>query len=654
MKKAQITPFMIIGIIILIAASFFFYYRNAIMGEFDIVPEDVKPIKNYIEDCLEKTGEDAVIRLGMQGGYIDVPDEIRLAEAYVELIPRSSVRIPYWYYNDLNFIPSIGSMETQISNYIENNLDKCVNLGVFQFEYEIEADNQIIVETSIAKNDVDLKMDYKLVIRDKTTGDETEISEYHASLPVKLKQVYELGIKILEAENSKTYFENMTVDWVAMNPKIPLNGLEFHCGELKWGVEEIKRRLQDMIYYNLPKVKVKNTNYQGFEEDSSVYERLKKYDVGDINKGNLPDIEAPEDAYDYSHYVIDARTTKTELKAGFVYNPDWGMDMVVRPSENGIMRSSKQSASEEFLSFICLNFYHFTYDIVYPIEVLVRDDKSFNGKGYVFRYAFPVMINHNQADREGFFNPEFIMLGSGLTGECDDLDGEEYDIRALGVDDYGIANMELKNINISYDCYKFRCSLGKTKADEGAYRLRTQLPSSCSHGFIVAEKEGYLRGREQVLDSVDVDVSIKKLKTFDFEVVMNDYDPANNRVGEDRTVKEPFIAVVDFQSVDEPSLSFFRKFPFDENTEDETIDLIEQNSRYKVDIILFDGADGVFVGGYKGEWRLNYNDIANNNKIIFHAASYMPKPLSKDAEQDVFKFLEENKEYKTKLEPELK
>ena len=652
-KKAQVTVFVVIGLVILIAASFFTYYRTLTLKEAEIVPEDVRPIKNYVQSCLEQVSKEAIIKLGMQGGYIEIPDEIRLNNAFVEIIPRSRIMIPYWSYNNLNVIPSIGNMENQISTYIRENIQDCMDFSIFLYDFEIEEKDEIQIKTTIAEKDVDIMMVHELLVKDKLNGDLTKISKFNAELPVKLKQVYELGKKIMDAENIYTYFENMTINWISMNRDIPLNGLEFHCSDLRWNVEEVKEELKDMIYYNLPKVKIQNTNYPKFLEDEKIYKELKKYDLEDIHEGKRPKVDTPQDAYDYSHYLLDVRTSKTDLKTGFSYQPSWGMDMIVRPSENGVMKTNKQNGNEEFLSFICLNVYHFTYDITYPIEVMVRDDESFNDKGYVFRFAFPVMINHNAPDRDGFFNSEFIMIGGETTGQCDGLSGPEYDIRAFGVDDFGITNMELKNVNLSYDCYKFRCDLGKTKADQGAYKLVTQLPSSCANGFVIAEKKGYLTSKQQVLDDEEIDVELKKLKEFEFEIMMNTYNVETNRIQGQIPVKEPFRAIIDIQSIDEPSLSYFGRYPFDQRSQDKMIKLIEQNSKYKLEITLYDEQEGRLIGGYKGEWNLRYNNIVNGKKIIFKTAKFSPTPMNKQDEADVAKFLEENNIYKDKLKPEI-
>jgi hypothetical protein len=611
------------------------------------------PVKNYIESCLKSVSEDAIIKLGMQSGYIDIPDQIKLAKSYIELIPNSPFIVPFWDYNGFSFVPTIGSMQDQISQYIQKNIIPCISLDVFQNDYEITLLNDTYIETVIADEDVDISMRYTMMIRTKSTDEQTKISKFSTIVPVRLKKAFELGRKIMEAENSKTYLENITVDWLSMNPKIPLNGIEFHCKDLTWKISDVKKQLQDTVYYNIPKLTIKNTNHPSFLEKDKVYEDLKEYTLEDINKGDYPDIETPADAYDYSHYLLNVQASKTDLKAGFFYSPSWDMDITARPSENGILSSTKQDGNEEFLSFLCLNTYHFTYDIIYPVEVLIRDDSSFNGKGFVFRYAFPVMINHNKADRAGFLNPEFITFGGSYTGACDNLDGSEYDIRTLGVDEFGITNMEIKDVNLTYDCYRFKCLLGQTKADEGSYRLRTKLPSSCGHGVIIAEKQGYLKSREQVLDTTDIDVQMKKLKKMDFEVVMNNYNSVNNEITGEQLVKDPFKVFINLQSIDEPSLSFSGKYPVDDDAPDKTITLIEQNSKYKLQIMLVDEADSFIIGGYNGNWTVNYEDIASSSKIKFHVANYLPKPMNTDAEQKAAEFIEQNNIYKDRLQPEL-
>ena len=135
---------------------------------------------------------------------------------------------------------------------------------------------------------------------------------------------------------------------------------------------------------------------------------------------------------------------------------------------------------------------------------------------------------------------------------------------------------------------------------------------------------------------------------------MNDYNSLNNNIGDDEELNKYFLASINIQSIDEPSYNIYRKYPFDDNTNERTISLLEQNSRYTLDITLFDEADGVLIGGYTGNFSLRYNDLVDANEIVFHTASYLPKPIANNKEQVVFEFLDENNIYKERLKPELR
>jgi len=56
------------------------------------------------------------------------------------------------------------------------------------------------------------------------------------------------------------------------------------------------------------------------------------------------------------------------------------------------------------------------------------DEKSFNGEGYVFRYAFPVLIRKNSPDRTDF-QPTSLDAYSDA-GFCNEITEDEYIIQA--------------------------------------------------------------------------------------------------------------------------------------------------------------------------------------------------------------------------------
>ncbi len=516
MKKAQVTVFIIIGIVLLIVAAIFIYIQeNRTYIEPALIEPNLMPIKNYVEDCISITSEDAIGLLGAQGGYIEIPEEISNEKyAYIKVDENGLFKIPFWYYNGISRIPSIEFMENQISEYVTENIKNCIQeFTAFENNFDIKEIKKLNTKTSIKESSVLVEVDYPIMIKDKGKGKASYVRQFSKNVPVGLKQAYDLGVKIMQQENKDLYFEDITLELMTMNNEIPFTGMEFTCKQKKWFLSEIKEQIQNMLYYNIPQIRVANTNHIPFLADDEIYEQLKKTSLEDITKGEKPKIKAPDDAYEYNHYLWNVKTKDVDLTAAFSYLPDFGINIEARPSENGILKSGVGRGPTNYLKFMCMNFYHFTYDLWYPIEVMIRDDEAFSNKGFVFRFGFPVLIDHNQGRRVDFGRSLFTSIIPEYKEECTQLDGEIYDIRALGIEE-GIQGIELNNVDITYNCYRTSCKLGTTKADQGVYRLRTQLPSNCAHGILEAEKESYLKGETQVLDEKNIEISMRKLKEF--------------------------------------------------------------------------------------------------------------------------------------------
>ena len=159
-KKGQVTLFIVIGIIMLLALVVFVSIREEAAKQ-EIVPgvrvavEDVPVefslIRPFVESCISDIAEEALIKLGEHGGYID-PAEFGInavadptAGSAVRFSAGSGLEIPYWFYLSSdnkcsgNCQFSYGrpalyrsedrakSIEAQLDKYVDNNLKDCLN-----------------------------------------------------------------------------------------------------------------------------------------------------------------------------------------------------------------------------------------------------------------------------------------------------------------------------------------------------------------------------------------------------------------------------------------------------------------------------------------------------------------------------------------------
>ena len=113
-KKAQITIFLIIGVVILIVAGVFIYLRQPVdevtlETSVEKVPLELKPIQNFVESCLNKVSKEALILIGSHGGYIDMLDDSFTSESFnidtvnptsadaATLTINPSTHVAYWW-----------------------------------------------------------------------------------------------------------------------------------------------------------------------------------------------------------------------------------------------------------------------------------------------------------------------------------------------------------------------------------------------------------------------------------------------------------------------------------------------------------------------------------------------------------------------------
>jgi len=350
-KRGQVTVFIILGIFILIAITLFFYLKlnTSIFTPDVIVPQQVAPIKRYVESCAYEIGKEAIIILGMQSGYVEIPEQISM-DPNAHILAGGPIKTPYWHLNGEDISPSITDMQIEISEHISKNLKQCLkNFSDFD-EFIIEEKDQLTVETTIAEEEVVIKLDYPLIIKNRKGDKITEWSLYTSSVPVRLRKVYRLAKSIMDAENKDMFFEKTTINLMALDPDIPFTDMEFSCSNLEWSKTEIKNSVQELLYYNLPKIRIDRTDYIPFLYPDSVYKEFQKID---IEKDEIPE-NIPDDIYEYNQFFWKPLTENfNDMKAGVRYMKEWGINLDASPSDGDLMSSNMVEGSSEYLSMFC-------------------------------------------------------------------------------------------------------------------------------------------------------------------------------------------------------------------------------------------------------------------------------------------------------------
>ena len=236
-KSAQVTVFIIIGILILFSFAGIMYFTQVFTKE-DIliaeeptiadVPTAFKPLQTYTDSCLTQVGESGLLLLGEQGGYI-YPN---LVGEYSENDPTDSdgldlgpIKIPFWHYNKnpnnakAVFFTSLKpklytkdddemSIEVQLSRYVEEKLDNCLNdyEPFFKEGFDIEILDKETKDVTVTIGENSVNFWLKMEVDANKGSSEHVLEEFYIKVPLRLKHYYEVAEGIAIAQQNQTFF----------------------------------------------------------------------------------------------------------------------------------------------------------------------------------------------------------------------------------------------------------------------------------------------------------------------------------------------------------------------------------------------------------------------------------------------------------------
>ena len=261
-KRAQVTVYIILGIIILFVAIFLFYLRGRTEGETGMqelviaqkIPREVRPITNYVTTQLDDAAKKGIYLIGMQGAYIyqsqggPIPDPV---EEGIDFIYYNDYNVSYniykknsnlfnyyfykpryypWYYYPYHNFPksweegSFGgffgtsnlpplngsdpfSIESQLTHYITNYLERNIDFSIFDNQgFEI-SHGKINVSIIISENDVIAFLEYPLGIKKKVTNMITNVSYFYTNPQIRLKKIYNFTDFIINKDITDILFD---------------------------------------------------------------------------------------------------------------------------------------------------------------------------------------------------------------------------------------------------------------------------------------------------------------------------------------------------------------------------------------------------------------------------------------------------------------
>lgn len=627
-SRGQASIFVIIGIILLVAVSLTFFIRSESQPDdefIDYTPEDLLPAEKYMRQCLEESAMEALLIVGAQGGYIDMPEYYDNPRYYIETIP-GGFRTALWDLDGNKVVPDVAVLENEISKYIESNIPQCANeIVTIENVQDVSFLNTPSVITSINDDDVSFILEYHL--ETEFEKKRTRFEKYGLLIPLKLRKILDTAGYLSSFNTEHQLIAKTTMNLISLDPDIPTGDMRFSCEPKVWPLFEIEERLKEHLTYMIPRVRLAGSNYKPFDENIAVYQKFDdEWDVERIAEEGLPDPEdLPGDIYDYMQQFWETGGYDfSNLGISFSYEDKYGMILDASPRSGAVLNSKAGRSGSKYLKFLCMNIYHFTYDISYPVKVSIYDEDAFDGRGYLFNFGIPVYIEKNTPKTRP---PVFAHMDALATDYdfCNTTSDEEIVIQ---VEDAATREM-LSGVSVKYDCVRYYCDLGKTENLYGTPEVLVNLPAGCYNGFISANKPGYLSSKLQVVDQESHKVvELWPLKDFSYGVF---------NLGSDARLPDAQSAVINIRAPDKNFEAFYR-YPSADGRN--VMQLIDFPSEYELEIYLY--YEDKFVGGWLGNWSVTEGDLGGSTIKFFPKEwTDLVRQSSTEKIVEVYTYLEE-------------
>ncbi len=506
-KKAQVTVFIIIGIVILAVFSAILYITNITVTESfqveaqpvrETVPQEFVALQEYTEACLASVAEQGLLLLGQQGGYIypATIGEFSLANPTdSDGLILDPILVPYWYYNpeenggDGISISSLRpplhieeeglSIEHQLGTFIEENVESCLqNYAVFEKQNYFVSYDEKEAHARARNGFVDFTL--KMPLEAQRGGATTEMETFFIVLDVDLEHLYGVASKISELQQDTNFLEYHTLNVLSTHTGLaqdkfpPKLQIEYdQVVSQTWATPLVEENLKSLLLNYIPTIRFAGSdNFVRYEypnsELSGVYQQV--YDdmiLGFPDDGESPNVNGLLINFDYFNWDpyldLNAGEQQTTATSLFIDSP---LDLI-----------SYDISFQKYLN---------TYDISYPLLARVEDPNALNGLGFSLNFAMePNIINNKPVTTDTLIPAKIITGQDSLL--CDPKQKDTEFINSLVID---AANHDpLESVSFAYSVpFEDRCGLGLSE-DDGEFGASYPLAYG---GILDLKLDGYL------------------------------------------------------------------------------------------------------------------------------------------------------------------
>lgn len=183
-KRGQITIFIIIAIVIVVIIGIILiltkYNPNTNNNSGNSNDEGY----NIIRDCLIKTGEQGLDYIGNSGGYYYIPEK------------STDYGTPYYFYDNINLMPTKESVENETSRFIDARGSLC---GYFDnSQFNVISRGNVSTKTIIYDDRVEIQVKYPITVEKQNR--KMSYENFNIEIPARVGIVYKAADEYIKGQ----------------------------------------------------------------------------------------------------------------------------------------------------------------------------------------------------------------------------------------------------------------------------------------------------------------------------------------------------------------------------------------------------------------------------------------------------------------------
>jgi len=457
-KKAQLTFFVIIGILAIVAVSatlMIFSYSANPKNPANTNQASVQNTQLTLKQCSAQQFEKSIRLAALQGGYITLPSDIVSGNAY--FTPYPNTKFALWQKAGVSFIPTIDDIQAQVQADLKQRIiDNCLSA----IPSATGANPDVTVTLGTGRNTADINFHTTIT----EPGSSTQITTLEVDNTLPFVDTYNTANNAIAKMSQEKVLTTLNYNLLSLDAEIPKTGVEISCNRQTWKVPDLKDSYFQFVQQMMPDVSFDGTTtVNANSQEQQLAQKQLTFDI--ISNNNY------------------------QLYASYHYQ-QFGGTFDVPTSVGGIITSNViRSPGSNY----CESHYNFFYDMNYPVFFQLRNTEGQDP--FIMRFALPVSVDRNtltpsttnpvagSSDAGGAGTGSTTSPSGTQSSYCKDttIPKATLDI----VDESGTPITG--GLQASVSCGQYTCYLNT----DSSGKIVSYFPRRCLTGTITVTKEGY-------------------------------------------------------------------------------------------------------------------------------------------------------------------